>query len=221
LRTSEVCETAEVEAGQHHAQAIAAVASLSANLAGRWIECIDRIKELHRRLLSECLEAAETRRQVDLDLVQENRGLMRQAVRELNALPDHSAGGLQTAPSTPPDPPPAGKPDPAVRKLKRGTERGEAREKIIAALCLHHRYEDGSCLNLVPIGNNELARKLGVGPATVSEFFKREFKGHRKYCSTCRETATLVAALKMLRGEYSPHLLYERTPPGEDCHDDD
>jgi hypothetical protein len=106
-------------------------------------------------------------------------------------------------------------------KSKRSTERGEGREKIIAALTAHHQYEGDGCLNQDPITNNELARKAGVANSTVSAFFKKEFKGYAQYRAICKKGASdLAAALKLLRGEYSPHLLFGRTPPGEG-HDDE
>ena len=61
---------------------------------------------------------------------------------------------------------------------KRSTERGEAHRKLLAALTAHHKYEDGGCLNLEPIGNNELARLAEVSKATASAFFNKEFGGH-------------------------------------------
>ncbi|HEY7315398.1 MAG TPA: hypothetical protein VH643_39075 [Gemmataceae bacterium] len=109
----------------------------------------------------------------------------------------------------------------ASRKPKRSTERGEAREKIIAGLTEHHQYTDGSCLNTEPIGVGALARKAGVSKSSVSEFFQSEFKGHDQYRVVCQDISKLVASLKMLRGEYSPHILYGRIPPGEGDHDDE
>ncbi len=46
-------------------------------------------------------------------------------------------------------------------KPKRSTERGEGREKCIAALTQRHDYQSGSCLNTEAIGSNELASWLG------------------------------------------------------------
>jgi hypothetical protein len=102
------------------------------------------------------------------------------------------------------------------KKAKRSTERGEGRAKLIAALTKHHKYADGGCLNLVPVGNNELARMAKVDQATASAFFKKEFKGHDKYRATCADAARLAAALKLLNGEYAPHHLYGAKPPEED-----
>src|SRR5262249_18636328 len=42
---------------------------------------------------------------------------------------------------------------------KRSTDKGEARDKIVAALTKHHKYNNGSVENREPIGCNELARQ--------------------------------------------------------------
>jgi hypothetical protein len=116
------------------------------------------------------------------------------------------------------------RPEPAgivAKKPKKSTERGEGRERVIATLTQHHQYENGSCLNLEPIRNNELARKAGVSKSTVSEFFKKDFKGRLKYRAICRDAGRLADSLKALRGEFSPHDLYGRTPPGEGSPEDE
>jgi hypothetical protein len=102
---------------------------------------------------------------------------------------------------------------------KRSTERGEGRAKLIPALTKHHQYADGGCLNLEPIGNNELAKAAGVSPSTASAFFNDKFKGHTKYKALCRDLGRLVAALKLLNDEFAPHHLYGRRPAGEDNRD--
>jgi hypothetical protein len=104
---------------------------------------------------------------------------------------------------------------------KRSTERGEGRAKLIAALTKHHQYADGSCLNLEPIGNNELARLAEVDKATASAFFKKEFRGYILYRHACCDAVLLVASLKTLNGDFSPHHLYGRRPPGEEDRDDE
>jgi hypothetical protein len=103
-------------------------------------------------------------------------------------------------------------------KRKRSTERGEGREKLIAALTKHHRYSDGSCLHLEPVANNELARQAGVSRSTASEFFEKVFAGHTKYRALCRDAGRLADSLKALNGEFSPQdlHLYGRRPAGED-----
>jgi hypothetical protein len=102
-------------------------------------------------------------------------------------------------------------PAPAVvtnRARKRSTERGEGRAKLIAALTKHHQYADGSCLNLEPVGCNELAKAAGVSPSTASAFFHDEFRGHKNYQALCRDVGKLAAALKLLNDEFAPyHLL--------------
>jgi hypothetical protein len=105
---------------------------------------------------------------------------------------------------------------PMAIKPKRSTERGEGQAKLAAALTKHHKYADSSCLNLEPIGNNQLARLAEVSDSTASAFFRKEFEGHKKYRAVCGDTTRLVAALKLLNQEYSPHHLYGGSPPGGD-----
>jgi hypothetical protein len=112
-----------------------------------------------------------------------------------------------------------------VRK-KRSTNKGDARTKIISALTTHHQYAKGGCLNLEPIGNNELARQAEVAPSTASDFFnnvfnKREKGGFPRYCVICRDARQLAFSLKALNGEFSPHDLYGERPPGEGERDDE
>jgi hypothetical protein len=109
---------------------------------------------------------------------------------------------------------PAGEPL-TPTKAKRSTERGEGLAKLVAALTMHHNYADGSCLNLEHIGNNELARMADVSISTASAFFKKQFDGHSKYRAICTDVTRLVAALKLLNQEFSPHLLFGAKPPGE------
>jgi hypothetical protein len=96
-----------------------------------------------------------------------------------------------------------------VPSPKRSTERGEGRAKLIAALTKHHKYADGGCLNLDPIGNNELAKAAGVSGSTASAFFNDKFQGHKKYKALCRNTGMLAAALKLLNDEFAPYLLLD------------
>ena len=110
---------------------------------------------------------------------------------------------------------------PTKRTLKRSTERGEGRAKLIAALTKHHQYADGGCLNVEPIGNNELARLAEVAKRTASAFFDKEFRGHAKYKVLCGDAGRLAAALKLLNGEYAPHLLYGSNPPEKSDRDYD
>ena len=106
-------------------------------------------------------------------------------------------------------------------KRKRSTQRGEARVKLIAALTKHHDYANGGCLNLEPIGSNELARMAGVSSGSASAFFAKEFGGYVQYRKLCADRAGLVRALKKLNQEFSPHHLFGVKPPGEDERDDE
>lgn len=114
-------------------------------------------------------------------------------------------------------------PDTAAKAIrpKRSTKNGDGQEKLIAALTLHHDYDNGSCLNPIPVGNNELARLAQVSPSTASAFFKREFDSHRRYQALCRDKHGLNFGLKRLNGEFPGSYLYGRTPPGEGSRDDE
>ena len=96
---------------------------------------------------------------------------------------------------------------PQVRP-KKSTSKGDAQDKLIAALSHHHKYEANEtnlpCIHLDPVGNNELARLAGVDKATASTFFKKAFKGYSKYRQICRDGARLAYYLKSLRGEVYP-----------------
>lgn len=107
-----------------------------------------------------------------------------------------------------------------TRKRKRSTERGEGRAKLIAALSKHHKYSDKGALNFEPIGNNELARLAGVSESTASAFFEKEFKGHAKYRAMCANKDSLLASLKLLNQEFSPHILFGALPPNESDEED-
>ncbi|TWU28410.1 hypothetical protein [Bythopirellula polymerisocia] len=110
---------------------------------------------------------------------------------------------------------------PIQTKSKRSTERGEGRAKLIAALTKYHKYADDGCLNLEPAGSNELARLAGVSVSTASAFFSKEFGGHTKYRAICADATSLIAGLKLLNQEFSPHDLYGGKPPGEVEREDD
>lgn len=106
-------------------------------------------------------------------------------------------------------------PDAPAARTKQSTERGEGRAKLTAALTKHHHYADGCCLNFTPVGNNKLASLAGVDKSTASAFFTKQFGGHAKYRAMCRDSARLIAALKLLNGEYPPRSLYDRRPAEE------
>lgn len=114
-----------------------------------------------------------------------------------------------------------------VTTQKRSTAKGDARAKIISELTRHHKYQDGGCLHLEPIGVRALARQADVAPASVSAFFDREYGGpeksggHKKYQVVCLDPGRLAESLKVLNGEFSPHMLYGRNPRDEGGRDED
>lgn len=119
-----------------------------------------------------------------------------------------------------------------VDKQKKSTTKGDARNKIIAALTLHHKYQDGSCLYQEPIGVRELAHQADVSPYSAHVFFNSQFgegdgkkkknkNGHKRYINMCKDRDSLIASLKLLNGDYSPSCLYGSTPPGEGRDDPD
>lgn len=105
---------------------------------------------------------------------------------------------------------------PSQPKRKKSTQKGEARTKLISALTKHHKYSNGGCGNLEPIGNNELARLADVDKGSASQFFADEFDGHTNYRTIfCTNSAKLVYSLKLLNGEVSPKILQHGLPASE------
>ncbi len=104
---------------------------------------------------------------------------------------------------------------PGEVRTKRSTAKGNAAEKLIAALTLHHEYAKESCLNLEPVGSNALARKAGVGTGSASRFFANQFKGWAKYKVLCGDPKRLITALKLLNDEFRPFLLDSARTPAE------
>jgi hypothetical protein len=117
----------------------------------------------------------------------------------------------------------AGPPAPRTKGRKRSTQRGDGRTKIISALTHHHQFAKDGCLNLEPIGNNELAELATVARSTVSDYFKKEVGGYKRYRIACRDSRQLAIMLKLLRKELSPIDLYGAHPPekGDEDEDDD
>jgi hypothetical protein len=114
--------------------------------------------------------------------------------------------------------------DTLKKKRKKSTESGEARERLIAALTKHHKYDDGGCLNMEPIGNNELARQAEVDRHTASDFFKAHFEGHAAYKAACvnRERQWKIREqLKVLNGDFTVFRSLNGEPSGEDNRSDD
>lgn len=77
---------------------------------------------------------------------------------------------------------------------------------FIAALTKHHRYGNGSCGNIEPIGCGELAEKTKLAKSTASRFFKKEFQGYKNYQLVCK-TGRISQSLKLLNKDVAPHIL--------------
>ena len=115
--------------------------------------------------------------------------------------------------NVPEDPFPVTKPSPetivtaaetTTQIRARTSKQASANDLLIAALTKHHDYDSGSCMNWVPVGNNELSRLAGVSNKTASDFFKEQFGGHAQYKIQCGTSHKLIAALKALNNEFSP-----------------
>ncbi len=91
-------------------------------------------------------------------------------------------------------------------KLKKSTVKGEAREKIVSELSLHHKYNNELCdLSCGPINGAELARQAKVAPSTVTKFFKDEFEdGRFGYHRICKNSQELTNVLRRLNKEHPP-----------------
>lgn len=105
-------------------------------------------------------------------------------------------------------------------KSKKGTVANEAREKIIAALTLHHDFDGDSCMNMDFATGADLARKAGVDRATVTRFFTKEFDGYEAYRGACTrgDTGRLIAALRKLRDEEPSRLGFGDEPTSNPGH---
>ncbi len=98
---------------------------------------------------------------------------------------------------------------------KKSTFRGEARAKIISALSMHHKYENGQCdKSTGPIVSNKLARQADVGKASVTRFFQGEFPdgGRTEYNRTCGNYDQLVRFLQRLNDESLPPRTHSLKP---------
>lgn len=175
-------------------------------LLGLWWMGEDGLKQMQSKLMEIKLELTE--RILDLDslpFLSYTIGSEKEAPTPEDELPPAKSGGGPSRPT----------------KAKRGTERGEGREKLIAALTKHHKYADGSSLNQEPVGNNALARLAGVSVSTASAFFEKEFGGLKKYKAICSDVSRLITALKLINQEFSPLLLFGAKPADEGEREDE
>jgi hypothetical protein len=72
------------------------------------------------------------------------------------------------------------------------------------ALLKHHQFDGESCLEWTPIRVKDMAAQLGLSNAVISDFFRRRFRGHRRYRDVChRESGhRLVAVLRSMCGAH-------------------
>ncbi|HQR06469.1 MAG TPA: hypothetical protein PLN21_06590 [Gemmatales bacterium] len=98
------------------------------------------------------------------------------------------------------------------RKTRKANGNDDARTKIIAALILHHKYNNGAIGDYSPIGVKELTEKAGLGSkSTASKFFTDEWCQdgsnrtgwpiYRSHCCNLENQAKLRAWLMMLNGD--------------------
>ncbi|HZT81520.1 MAG TPA: hypothetical protein VFA26_14940 [Gemmataceae bacterium] len=120
-RTRQLVDAAAPVARRQHALAVDAVGGLPAALAARWLERLDRLLQLHHKLLEHCVRQAEDRWPPSADLIQRHREAVGDAQRKWDALAAAAAGGAGPAapppaaaadPARPPSPPPAPAADP-------------------------------------------------------------------------------------------------------------
>ena len=151
-------------------------------------------------------ELPDDLRKIEVEIVDEYEFVqqeIRKVAKYLGTVAALIRGRVATAATSP-----ATMPTKAKRSTKRSTKGSE--ELIISALTSRHKYADGCCLNLEPVGNNELARFLDINQSTMSTFFKDKFGGHAAYETQCGDAATLGNALRLLNGEITPAILNER-----------
>ncbi len=93
---------------------------------------------------------------------------------------------------------PAAKDKPPVR-TKKSTQKGDAKEKLSAALVTHHKYKNGRCGQTEPIQNNALARLAGVSRSSAARFFTSEFEGYQAYRRKCTNGRVVMILAKLAK----------------------
>lgn len=81
---------------------------------------------------------------------------------------------------------------------------------VLAALCLHHQYKDGSIGNATPIILKQFGRAgHGFSDATVSRFLEKKFpgRGYKGYVAACNQRArvSIGQLLAKWQGEEQSH----------------
>lgn len=106
----------------------------------------------------------------------------------------------------------------AIAAPKPSRPRGAAQEALQGALEDWHKFDGESVGITDPILSNELRRRAGddgknVGASAAQLFWERVFDGHPSYRIICQSPASLVARLKLARGEVSSALRPFTTEP--------
>jgi hypothetical protein len=142
---------------------------------------------------------------------------------ELAAASGQSGGAPETGQTTPARQPGAAGDSPATQGSisRRGHARGDATKLLIAGLLEHHKYVSGvGARNFEPVDSSRLAKRLGVGKGTASEFLKKKFGSYARYEHACLDRIHLTAKLTILAGDCAEKRSFGRTPPGEGFEDD-
>jgi hypothetical protein len=105
---------------------------------------------------------------------------------------------------------------------RKSSQKGDAKQSIIAVLSEHHRYDSSDCLNQEPITITLLANRTGLAKSTVSDFFKKHYpkQRYKGYTYHCKSISGLDAFLRLINGDVSLEKTYGRTPPNEGNRDE-
>ena len=81
--------------------------------------------------------------------------------------------------------------------------------RVLAALTVHHSYENGSVTQFAPATNRGLAEQFELSPNALSRFLRSRFphepKPHKKYAAACRN-GTIGSLLMRWNRELPGHL---------------
>ncbi len=115
------------------------------------------------------------------------------------------------------------KPKETTKRKRTGRPRKEEKDgdtKVVAALAVYHQYEPGGSVGRYDAASlKDLAKLSGLSKATISRFFKSEFKdGYEGYKAAClrEEIGLLLAKWQGEMPEYKAGLLPEEYGRRED-----
>jgi len=195
---------------EHLTGTIFAIPQPPSNLAEAECQFADLMIDLQR------LESIGQCRDPRLDNLERPRGFL-QALQDALIAPEMlSAGEIRRFArllALAPEPPTEGQttegtvetgPKVKTRKTPKRSSRSSDAELFIAALLVHHQYNNGGCGNYEPVTVRGLAETLNVAPATATRRFNKQFpgsgneKGHAVYSRHCltRNIATVLKHLE-------------------------